>query len=223
MRQSWYSPGLLFQSLLQKLNLKAGRWKWRKRPRASMEKTKRNKKNKTKQKVPWRKAFLRSGDGHKVEGVTVAQKMRQAKNGARIKRFTLNKFLSFLETFKSSSPAQSSERDTGGDPRRRHNKSTTDKNWKEASRSPNTKRSSFTTVPATLVSFSKRMLWLPTTTPSASTSTCWAGMRRLRRKCLEMARRSKRWRRTNRHMRRRRRSSWGTLRLGARTRTKSFP
>ena len=78
--------------------------------------------------MPSRKAFLRSGDGHKVEGVTVAQKMRQAKNGARIRRFTLNEFLRLLATFNPSSPAQSSETDTGGDPQRRHNKSTTNEN-----------------------------------------------------------------------------------------------
>ena len=123
MRQSWYSLGLLFQSLLQKLNLRAGPWKRRKRPRVSM-KTKQNKtkQNKRKQKVLWRKGFLRSGDGHKVEGVTVAQKMRHAKNGARIKRFTLNEFLRLPTTFNPSSPAQSPKTDTGADPRRRHNK-----------------------------------------------------------------------------------------------------
>ena len=78
--------------------------------------------------MPRRKAFLRSGDGHRVEGVTVAQKTRQAKNGARTRRFTLNEFLRLLATFNPSSSAQSSETDTGGDPQRRHNKSTSDEN-----------------------------------------------------------------------------------------------
>ena len=53
------------------------------------------KQNKTKQKntlkkLPGRKVFLRSGDGQKVEAVTVAQKMRHAKDEARIRRFTLD-------------------------------------------------------------------------------------------------------------------------------------
>ena len=52
------------------------------------------KKSKTKQKkIPGRKVFLRSGDGQKVEAVTVAQKMRHAKDEARIRRFTLDEYL----------------------------------------------------------------------------------------------------------------------------------
>ena len=54
--------------------------------------------------------------------------MRQAKNGARIRRFTLNEFLRLFAMFNPSSPAQSSETDKGGDPQRRHNKSTADEN-----------------------------------------------------------------------------------------------
>ena len=42
-------------------------------------------------KLPGRKVFLRSGDGQKVEAVTVAQKMRHAKDEARIRWFTLDK------------------------------------------------------------------------------------------------------------------------------------
>ena len=54
--------------------------------------------------------------------------MRHAKNGATVRRCTLNEFLRLLITFNPSSPAQSSETDTGRKPRRRHNKSTTDEN-----------------------------------------------------------------------------------------------
>ena len=60
----------------------------------SEKKTKQNKtKKSTLKKLPRRKVFLRSGDGQKVEAVTVAQKMRHAKDEARIRRFTLDEYL----------------------------------------------------------------------------------------------------------------------------------
>ena len=61
-----------------------------------MKKTKQNKtkqKKNTLKKLPGRKVFLRSGVGQKVEAVTVAQKMRHAKDEARIRRFTLDEYL----------------------------------------------------------------------------------------------------------------------------------
>ena len=55
--------------------------------------TKQNKTKNTWKKLPGRKVFLRSGDGQKVGAVTVAQKMRHAKDEARIRRFTLDEYL----------------------------------------------------------------------------------------------------------------------------------
>ena len=67
------------------------------------EKTKQNKKKNTMKRLPGRKVFLRSGDGQKVEAVTVAQKMRHAKDEARIWRFTLDEYLTprLIQSFTS--------------------------------------------------------------------------------------------------------------------------
>ena len=84
------------------------------------EKRNKIKQNKTKQKntlkkLPGRKVFLRSGDGQKVEAVTVAQKMRHAKDDARIRRFTLDKYLTprLVQSF-TSRMLQSSKQTRGG-------------------------------------------------------------------------------------------------------------
>ena len=46
-----------------------------------------------KQKTTLNKSFLRSGDGNKVEAVTLSQKMRYTKDEDKIRRFTLDEFL----------------------------------------------------------------------------------------------------------------------------------
>ena len=95
MRQSWYSPGLLFQSLMQKLNPESDeKGLTFQCKQTNKQKKQQNKKTKTKQTLSWRKAFLRSWDGHKVEGVTVAQKMRHAKKYRHNKAVHLKKMSS---------------------------------------------------------------------------------------------------------------------------------